>query len=154
MIETPAAVFISDLLARECDFFSIGSNDLTQYSLAIDRTNAKLGYLFNSFHPSVLRAIQTTVDAAHREGCWVSLCGEMAGDPLATVLLVGLGIDDLSMSPAVIPEIKQLVRSITYDEALGTATRAIRLSTAAEVEELVREFMCERFPDLVDVHGW
>jgi phosphotransferase system enzyme I (PtsI) len=154
MIETPAAVFMADFLAKESDFFSIGSNDLTQYTLAVDRTNAKLGYLFNSLHPSVLRAVRATVHAAHREGCWVSLCGEMAGDTLATALLVGLGIDDLSMSPARVPEVKQMIRSISYDEAHGIATRAIRLSTAREVEDLVRDFMKTRFPDLAEVKGW
>jgi phosphotransferase system enzyme I (PtsI) len=154
MIETPAAVLMSDVLAKECDFFSIGSNDLTQYALAVDRTNAKLAYLFNPFHPSVLRAIRETVQAAHREGCWVSLCGEMAGDALAIPLLVGLGIDDLSMSPAMIPEVKQIIRSITLDEAHDIATRAVRLSTSNEVVDLIKEFMRERFSDLSEVKGW
>ncbi len=154
MIETPAAVFISDVLAKACDFFSIGSNDLTQYTLAVDRTNARLDYLFTPFHPSVLRAIRATVHAAHRGACQVSLCGEMASDPLATVLLVGLGIDDLSMSPALIPEVKQIIRSITFDEGHDIATRAVRLSTSNDVVELVKEFMRERFPELSEVKGW
>lgn len=154
MIETPSAVLMADSLARGCDFFSIGSNDLTQYALAVDRTNAKLNYLFNHYHPSVLRAIRRAVRAAHREACSVSVCGEMAGEPLATVLLVGLGVDELSMSPAFVPEIKQLVRSMSYSEARDIATRAVRLSTAAEVEELLAAFMRRRFPDLADVRGW
>jgi len=151
MIETPAAVLMSDVLARACDFFSIGSNDLTQYALAVDRTNAKLGSLFNPLHPSVLRAIHATVEAAHREGCWVSLCGELAGDTLATVLLVGLGLDDLSMSPSRLPEVKQLIRTISFPEAQEIATRALRMSTAREVEELLREFLELRFPELFEI---
>lgn len=153
MIETPAAVLMADALARTCDFFSIGSNDLTQYTLAVDRTNARLSYLFNPLHPSVLRAIQATVEAAHREGCWVSLCGEMAGETLATPLLVGLGLDDLSMSPPLVPEVKQMIRTISFAEANGIATRAVRLSTAREVTNLLGDFLRDRFPELVEVKG-
>jgi phosphotransferase system enzyme I (PtsI) len=153
MIETPAAVFMADVLARTCEFFSVGSNDLTQYALAVDRTNAKLGSLFNPLHPSVLRAIHSTVESAHREGCWVSLCGELAGDTLATVLLVGLGLDDLSMSPARLPEVKQLIRTITFPEAEEIAARALRLSTAREVEGLLHEFLRQRFPELVEIRN-
>jgi phosphotransferase system enzyme I (PtsI) len=153
MIETPAAVLMADVLARHCDFFSIGSNDLTQYTLAVDRTNARLGYLFTPLHPAVLRAIQATVEAAHREGCWVSLCGEMAGETLATPLLVGLGLDDLSMSPPLVPEVKQMIRSISFAEASGIAIRAVRLSTAREVTTLLHDFLRDRFPELLEVKG-
>ncbi len=153
MIETPAAVLMADVLARSVDFFSIGSNDLTQYALAVDRTNAKLGYLFNPLHPSVLRAIHATVEAAHREGCRVSLCGELAADTLATVLLVGLGIDDLSMTPSLLPEVKQVIRTISYAESRDVATRAVRMSTAADVASLLGGFLADRFPELAAVRG-
>ena len=149
MIETPSAVAIADLLARETDFFSIGSNDLIQYTLAVDRTNARISYLYDPMHPSVLRLVRNTVEAGHAHGIWVGMCGEIAGDPLYSVLLVGLGLDELSISAYMIPEVKRIIRGITYDEAKTLARKALGLSTAAEIRRLVASVMHERFPELV-----
>lgn len=149
MIETPGAVAIADLLARETDFFSIGSNDLIQYTLAVDRGNARISYLYEPMHPSILRLIRNTVEAGHAHNIWVGMCGEVAGDPLYSVLLVGLGLDELSISSYMIPEVKRIIRSITYDEAKMLVRKAMGLSTAAEIRHLVGSIMHERFPDLV-----
>ncbi|MFQ5601379.1 MAG: phosphoenolpyruvate--protein phosphotransferase [Candidatus Krumholzibacteriia bacterium] len=149
MIETPGAVAIADLLARETDFFSIGSNDLIQYTLAVDRGNARISYLYEPMHPSVLRLIRNTVEAGHAHGIWVGMCGEVAGDPLYSVLLVGLGLDELSISAYMIPEVKRIIRGITYDEAKTLARKAMGLSTADEIRQLVGSVMHERFPELV-----
>lgn len=149
MIETPGAVAIADLLARECDFFSIGSNDLIQYTLAVDRGNARISYLYEPMHPSILRLVRNTVEAGHAHGIWVGMCGEVAGDPLYSVLLVGLGLDELSISAYMIPEVKRIIRSITYDEAKSLVRRAMGLATAAEIRQLVAGVMHERFPELV-----
>ncbi len=149
MIETPAAVVIADLLAREADFFSIGSNDLIQYTLAVDRGNARISYLYEPMHPSVLRLIRNTVEAGHAHDIWVGMCGEIAGDPLYSVLLVGMGLDEISISAYMIPEVKRIIRGITYDEAKTLARKAMGLSTAAEIRKLVGAVMHERFPELV-----
>jgi phosphotransferase system enzyme I (PtsI) len=149
MIETPGAVFIADMLAKETDFFSIGSNDLIQYTLAVDRGNSRISYLYEPMHPSVLRMIANTVEAGHKNGIWVGMCGEVAGDALYSLLLVGLGLDELSISAYMIPEVKRIIRGITYDEAKMLARRAMELSTAGEIRKLVGSVMYERFPELM-----
>jgi phosphotransferase system enzyme I (PtsI) len=117
MVEVPSAYFLADELAREVDFFSIGTNDLIQYILAVDRGNEYISGLYQEFHPAVLRAIKSITDAAHRNNIRISVCGEMASDPLATAVLVGLGIDELSVVPSVFPKIKQIIRKINYSDA-------------------------------------
>lgn len=112
MIETPAAVMISDLLAEEVDFFSIGTNDLTQYTLAIDRQNMKLDNIYDAHHPAVLRMIQTTIDNGHKHGCWVGICGELGADMTLTKTFVDMGIDELSVSPSFVLPIRKLIREI------------------------------------------
>lgn len=149
MIEIPSAAVIADLLAREVDFFSVGTNDLIQYALAIDRVNEQVAYLYEPLHPAVLRMLRTVVSAAHNEGIWVSMCGEMAGDPLYSLLLVGLGFDELSMTPASIPLVKRMIRSITYSQAAGLAYRLFGSATAQEVEQLLRHEMRSRFPEYI-----
>jgi phosphotransferase system enzyme I (PtsI) len=149
MIETPGAVAIADLLARETDFFSIGSNDLIQYTLAVDRGNARISHLYEPMHPSILRLIRNTVEAGHAHDIWVGMCGEVAGDPLYSVLLVGLGLDELSISAYMIPEVKRIIRSITYDEAKMLVRKAMGMSTATDIRRLVADVMHERFPELV-----
>jgi phosphotransferase system enzyme I (PtsI) len=135
MIEVPSAAMTADLLAREADFFSIGTNDLIQYSLAVDRTNEKVAYLYEPTHPAVLRMIRNVIEAAHSAGIWVGMCGEMAGEPAFILMLLGLGLDEFSMPPQVIPEIKYIIRCVTIEKAKEVAQKALSLSTGREVEE-------------------
>ena len=113
MIETPAAVMISDLLAEEVDFFSIGTNDLTQYTLAIDRQNSKLDNIYDSHHPAVLRMIQKTIENGHKAGCWVGICGELGADMTLTETFLKMGIDELSVSPTFVLPIRKLIREMS-----------------------------------------
>ncbi len=145
MVEIPSAALAGDALAKECDFFSIGTNDLIQYTLAVDRGNEKIAHLYQGFHPAVLRLIKETVDAARRNGIWVGLCGEMAADPWATVMLVGMGVDELSTSAMAIPEIKRIIRSVAYQEAQEHASGALRLSTVDEVKRFLADEYTKRF---------
>jgi phosphoenolpyruvate-protein phosphotransferase (PTS system enzyme I) len=145
MVEIPAAALLADHLAAEVDFFSIGTNDLSQYTLAVDRTNASLSDLVNAFDPSVLRLISMVVNAAHTKGKMVGVCGELAGEPLAIPILVGLGVDELSMNPPAIPVAKQIVRTLTLSGAKELAGRVLELETSAEVQECVKV----HFPFLV-----
>jgi phosphotransferase system enzyme I (PtsI) len=147
MIEIPSAAMIADLLAREVDFFSVGTNDLIQYALAIDRINEQVAYLYEPLHPAVLRLLRSVVSAAHNEGIWISMCGEMAGDPLHALFLVGLGFDELSMTPGAIPLMKRIIRSVTYGQAAEVAHRVFGCATASEVEGLLRQEMHARFPE-------
>jgi len=116
MIEIPSAAITSDALAKEVDFFSIGTNDLIQYSLAVDRVNEKIAYLYQPTHPAILRLIDQTIKSAHRNDIWVGTCGEMSGDPISSLLLVGMGVDELSTSPFVLPKIKKAIRSVAYND--------------------------------------
>jgi len=134
MIETPAAALVADVLATEVDFFSIGSNDLTQYTLACDRGNERLGDLYRPLDPAVLRLIAQVIEAAHAAGKWVGLCGEMGGQRSAIPMLLGLGLDEFSMTPGAIPAARQVIRSLTMAEAQQVANHALSLSTASEVE--------------------
>lgn len=134
MIEIPAAALIADDLAKEVDFFSIGTNDLVQYTIAVDRMNENISELYNYFHPAVLRLMKMVIDASHRNGIWTGMCGEMASDPLATELLVGMGLDEFSMNQNSLLEVKQRVRSISLEEAKQAAETALSFSTVAEVQ--------------------
>jgi phosphotransferase system enzyme I (PtsI) len=139
MIETPSAVWISDVLARRAKFLSIGSNDLIQYTLAMDRDNERLSHLYEPLEPSVLRSIRHTVAAGHEAGRWVGICGEMAGDPRTAILLVGLGVDELSVSCYDLPRVKAALRSVRDEDARDLASRALELSSAGAVKELLRQ---------------
>jgi phosphotransferase system enzyme I (PtsI) len=139
MIETPSAVWMADELAKHAEFFSIGSNDLIQYTLAMDRDNERLAHLYEPLDPAVLRSIRHTVDAAHAAGRWVGVCGEMAGDPHTAVLLVGLGVDELSVSCYDLPRVKAAVRSVRADDVRAVAKLALEAASAAPVRALVRE---------------
>jgi phosphotransferase system enzyme I (PtsI) len=145
MVEIPSAALSADSLAKECDFFSIGTNDLIQYTLAVDRGNEKIAHLYQGFHPAVLKLIKETIDAGHRNGIWVGLCGEMAADPLATTLLVGMGVDELSTSAMAIPEVKKIIRSIKLDEAKKYAEKVLKLSTVEEIKRFLIEDYAKRF---------
>jgi len=137
MIEVPAAVMTSEVLARETDFFSIGTNDLIQYTLAVDRVNEKTAHLYEPSHPAVLKMIQKTIDAGHNEGIPVAICGEMASDPMLAFLLFGMGIDEFSMSAASILAVKRMIRSVKLQDAQRMAYEALQLVTGQEVEEFV-----------------
>ena len=146
MIEVPTAAIIADKLAREVDFFSIGTNDLIQYSLAIDRANERLTYLYEPLHPAVLRLIKKVVDVAHDSKIRVAMCGEMAGDPLCSLVLLGMELDELSMNHLAIPRIKKIIRESTLQESKLLLKKAMSFNTAAEVRACVHEYMLERFP--------
>ena len=150
MVELPSAAMTADILARELDFLSLGTNDLIQYALGVDRGNEEIASLFQPFHPSVLRFIKYTVDAAHKQDIPIAICGEMAGDPVFALLLLGLGLDSFSMSPSAVPEIKHIVRSVHLKEALDLAEGAMTLSTAGEIEEFVWQDAMRRFPELLN----
>ena len=137
MIEVPSAAVTCDILARGADFFSIGTNDLIQYSLAVDRTNEKIAYLYEPAHPAVLRLIKNIIDAGHKAGRWVGMCGEMAGEPEFVLLLLGLELDEFSVSPYVVPEIKHLIRLVSMQQAKEIAKQVMTLATGTEVVEYV-----------------
>lgn len=149
MIEVPAAAIIADLFAREADFFSLGTNDLVQYALAIDRGSHELARLASPFDPSILRLIHFTVRSAQQHDIPVSVCGAMASDPLAVLLLVGMGIRDLSMESAAIAEVKETLRRVTCDECAVLANECVQLGTAAEVELAVAEAFATRLSDIL-----
>ncbi|MCG2704794.1 MAG: phosphoenolpyruvate--protein phosphotransferase [Candidatus Omnitrophica bacterium] len=149
MIEIPSAALTSDILAKEVKFFSIGTNDLIQYALAVDRVNEKIAYLYEPAHPAVLRLIKNVINNGHKENIWVGMCGEMAGDPALTIILVGLGLDEFSTSPILLPEIKKIIRSVKFSDAKKIAIKALTLNTGREVEDFARQRLKELLPDLV-----
>jgi phosphotransferase system enzyme I (PtsI) len=148
MIEVPSAVTMADALANFVDFFSIGTNDLIQYALAIDRINEHVAYMYQPFHPAILRMIQQVVNAADKAGITVSLCGEMAGDPLCVSILLGLGLNDLSMNARTIPIIKKVIRALSLKQAREDFRNVIRLTTAKEVRNYILDRMRELLPEL------
>ena len=148
MIEVPAAAVLAEEMAGEADFLSIGTNDLIQYLMAVDRDNAAVAPLYQQFNPAVLRTIRHIIDAGHKKGVWVGMCGQMAGDPLATVLLVGLGIDELSVIPSVLPEIKKIILSIKYKEAKRVADKSLAMSTEQEIREHLSSIIKNKVPEI------
>ncbi len=146
MIEVPSAAMTADILADRSAFFSIGTNDLIQYSIAADRGNERVAYLAQPFHPAVLRFIKTTIDAAHAAGISAAMCGELAGDPNATAILLGLGLDEFSMSAVSIPLVKRVIRGSLASECRALAESALALKSYRDIDSLVRSWMAERFP--------
>ncbi|WP_413741349.1 phosphoenolpyruvate-protein phosphotransferase PtsI [Sodalis sp. RH15] len=144
MVETPAAATIAHHLAKEVDFFSIGTNDLTQYTLAVDRGNELISHLYNPMAPSVLTLIKQVIDASHAEGKWTGMCGELAGDERATLLLLGMGLDEFSMSAISIPRIKKIIRNTNFGDAKALAEEALAQPTAEELMNLVNKFIEEK----------
>lgn len=144
MIETPAAAVIAHHLAKEVDFFSIGTNDLTQYTLAVDRGNELISHLYNPLSPSVLTLIKKVIDASHKEGKWTGMCGELAGDERATILLLGMGLDEFSMSAVSIPKIKKLIRNTHFEEAKKLADNALEKATSKEIMDLIEKYNAEK----------
>nr|WP_303864726.1 phosphoenolpyruvate--protein phosphotransferase [Alkalibaculum bacchi] len=140
MVEIPSAAVCADIIAKEVDFFSIGTNDLCQYTLAVDRMNENVSYLYQPFNPAILRLVHNVIKASHQhEGKFTGMCGEMAGEPLAALILLGLGLDEFSMSASSIPQIKKIIRSVTLKEAQEIAQKALELATADEVMAMVTE---------------
>ena len=149
MIETPAAVMIMDRIARQVDFVSIGTNDLIQYSLAVDRTNEKVAYLYQPTHPAILAFIRHIVDKAHEANIWVGVCGEMAGEVLLTPLLLGLGVDELSTGSVYISRIKSVIQRLNYAEMRALADELSVMGTAGEIMDRLKQVGHARFPELV-----
>ena len=147
MIEVPSAALIADFLAEEADFFAIGTNDLIQYSLAIDRANENVSYLYEPLHPALLRLIKNVIDAGRKANIPVSMCGEMANDPIFAIVLLGLGLENFSMNPSSIPVIKNVVRSVRYKDCKRIADMVLQKRTAQEIEEFVIENVALRFPE-------
>jgi phosphotransferase system enzyme I (PtsI) len=147
MIEVPSAAILADQLAREVNFFSIGTNDLVQYTLAADRNNEAVASLYSPGDPAVLRLIQQVVAAARKYGIDVNVCGEMSGEPIYTLLLLGMGLRQLSVTPHNIPEIKKIIRSVSLEEAVQVAEEALRLETARDVNNYLREYMRRAIPE-------
>jgi phosphotransferase system enzyme I (PtsI) len=150
MIETPSAVIVADSLAKRLKFFSIGTNDLIQYSLAVDRMNEKIAHLYEPTHPAIVRLIKATIESAHRHHIPVSVCGEMAGDPVLTPLLLGLGIDELSVAPPVVPIIKFIIRRLKLSEASALAEFALNCESAAEILARCQELAQAIAPNLFE----
>ncbi len=146
MIEVPSASITADILSKEVDFFSIGTNDLIQYALAIDRVNEHVSYLYEPLHPAILRIIRNVVQTAHQAEIPVAICGEMASEPAHALILLGMGLDELSMTPASIPKTKRVLRMARFEDAVVMVERIFRLQTSSEIESYVRTWMAERFP--------
>jgi phosphotransferase system enzyme I (PtsI) len=151
MIEIPSAAMTADIIAKHVSFFSIGTNDLVQYTLAVDRVNDRVAHLYEPAHPAVLRLIKQTIDAGHARGIWVGVCGQMAGDPMMTPLLLGLGIDELSMSPNSVPMVKDIIRSLSWDRARALADEAMAAGSASEVMGCCRKVVEIVAPEILEL---
>ena len=149
MVEIPSAAMVADQLAKEVDFFSIGTNDLSQYTMAADRTNPKVAELSNSFFPAVLRLVRNVINAAHKEGKWVGMCGELAGEPLALPILLGLDLDEFSMNPPMIPLAKQIIRTLDCRQMKEIADHALDLESPDEIQAYVKE----KIPFIAEITG-
>jgi len=149
MIEVPSAVVMAEELANKVDFFSIGTNDLIQYALAVDRVNEKIAYLYEPLHPAVLRLIDQVIKVGHAHDIWVGMCGEMAGDPLSVPILLGLGLDEFSVSPVMIPEVKRIIRSLNMVEARQLAQRVLGYHSTAEIKKESRSILRKIDPRLL-----
>jgi phosphotransferase system enzyme I (PtsI) len=147
MIEIPSASVTADLLAREVNFFSIGTNDLIQYALAVDRINEHVSYLYEPLHPAILRIIRGVVQSAHQARIPVAICGEMAAEPAYALILLGLGLDEFSMNPVSIPKVKKVLRMSRFEETRSLVEQLFQFSTASEIESFVRNWMAKRFPE-------
>ena len=149
MIEVPAAALIADLIARECDFLSIGTNDLVQYTTAVDRGNENISYLYQTFNPAVVRFIREIIQKGHEQGKWVGMCGEMASDPLATMMLIGMGLDEFSVSPVSLLLIKEIIRRVDVNECENLVEKVFSYNTTAEIEDYLRTVYQKKFKNLV-----
>jgi phosphotransferase system enzyme I (PtsI) len=153
MIEIPSAVMIADALAKRVKFFSIGTNDLIQYSLAVDRMNEKIAHLYEPTHPAILRLIKATVEAARRNNIWVGVCGEMAGEPVLTALLLGLGVNELSVAPPLVPQVKFMVRRLKATETVALAEFALGCESGSEILARCQDLARQSAPSLFEDKG-
>lgn len=151
MIEVPSAAITADLIAPHVDFFSLGTNDLVQYTLAVDRVNERVAYLYEPTHPAIIKLIKNTIDIGHQHGIWVGICGEMAANPVMAPLLIGLGIDEFSMSPSAVPLVKHVVRSLKFPQAEELAKTALPSSSATEVQNLCRQLIEKVAPEILEL---
>ncbi len=149
MIEIPSAALTADSIAKEVSFFSIGSNDLVQYTLAVDRNNSKIAHLFDPFHPAVIQLLKMTIDSAKRHNIKISICGEIGSDPMAIPLLVGLGFDELSVSPSVIPDVKRLIRTMEYSYAKKISERILCMDNSVEIQQYLKTVVDIFAPDIM-----
>jgi len=150
MIEIPSAALIADTLARHVKFFSVGSNDLIQYTLAADRTNERVSHLYEPTHPAIVRLIKITVEAAHKNGIWAGVCGEIGGDPVLAPLLIGLGIDELSAAPTVVAQVKYIIRRLKLSEAQALAEFALQCESPSEIYARCQELARASAPSLFE----
>jgi len=141
MVEIPASAILADQFAKVADFFSIGTNDLIQYSMAADRGSQKVSYLYQPLNPSILRLVKLAIDGAHSQGKWCGMCGEMAGDPISAPVLLGLGLDEFSMSASSILPARKMINSLSFKEMEEVAKKALALSTMEEVKSLVEKYL-------------
>lgn len=148
MIEVPSAALLADKIAEQVDFLSIGTNDLVQYALAVDRGNERISYLYQHLHPAVLRLIKKIIEDGHKGGVWVGMCGEMASDPLSALILLGMELDEFSVSPSAVPEIKKIIRSMDFREAVRVANKVLDFEKASDVERFMVKVMRQKFKDL------
>ena len=143
MVEIPSTAVMADQFAKEVDFFSIGTNDLIQYTMAADRMNESVSYLYQPYNPAILRLIKMVIDAAHKEGKWAGLCGEMAGDEIAIPLLLGMGLDEFSMSATSILKVRSQLLRLSKNEMESLVVRALQMGTSKEVIEAIKEAIRE-----------
>jgi phosphotransferase system enzyme I (PtsI) len=153
MIEVPSAALTAHLIAPHVDFFSLGTNDLVQYTLAVDRVNERIAYLYQPTHPAIIRLIKNTIDVGHQNGIWTGICGEMAASPLMVPLLIGLGVDELSVSPSAVPLVKDIVRKLRYSQAEELAQLALERESAQEIHEQCRALVGQIAPEILDIIG-
>ncbi len=151
MIEVPSAALTAHLLAPHADFFSLGTNDLVQYTLAVDRVNERIAYLYQPTHPAIIRLIKNTIDAGHQHKIWTGICGEMAGNPAMVPLLIGLGVDEFSVSASLVPVVKDVVRKVRLSEAKSLAEAALQKESASEIMELCRELVRRVAPEVLEL---
>jgi phosphotransferase system enzyme I (PtsI) len=150
MIEVPSAALTAEMIADEVDFFSIGSNDLVQYTMAVDRVNENVADLYQPTHPAILRLIRSCVESAHNNGIWCGICGEMAGDPLYVPLLIGMGVDELSVGAANVSRVKEIIRRLSYAEAQELAANSLHSSHARDVVDMLTALVRRIDPDLLE----
>ena len=141
MVEVPVTALMADAFVKEVDFFSIGTNDLIQYTMAADRMNEQVAYLYQPHNPAIFRLIKMVIDAAHKEGKWVSLCGEMAGDQVAIPILLGLGLDELSMNPTSILQARSYIYQLSLSEMKGISQIVLQMASAEDVQKFVQQFI-------------